>query len=225
MKDRDPIRLFLWIVLTALLVALGASYVANTSGLGITLAQISPLPTATFTSIPPTNTPSAPTDTPSPPTDTPPPPTDTPLPPTPTNTPLPPTPTSTPLPPDCAAAAASLVTLWPPNHRFVSIDVLGVTDPKGNAITLTIDSIFQDEPVDAPGSGKTGPDGWGVGSASATVRAERVEGGNGRVYRISFTADDGYGTCSKEVLVGVPEGRKGTPVDDGTLYDSTVVNP
>ena len=53
-----------------------------------------------------------------------------------------------------------------------------------------------------------------------------MAGGNGRVYRISFTADDGNGgSCTGEVLVSVPksQGKKGAAVDDGPLFDSTVV--
>ncbi len=85
-----------------------------------------------------------------------------------------------------------------------------------------IDSIFQDEAVDAPGSGNTSPDGRGVGTSTAEVRAERTAGGNGRVYHIIFTADDGNsGICSGEVLVGVPHDKKDTPIDDGPLFDST----
>jgi hypothetical protein len=64
-----------------------------------------------------------------------------------------------------------------------------------------------------------------VGTPTAEVRAERDGGGNGRVYHISFTADDGHGgTCSGEVLVGVPhdQGVEGDPADDGALYDSTI---
>jgi hypothetical protein len=126
----------------------------------------------------------------------------------------------------CSDAAPSVATLWPTNHRFVAIDVLGVTDPEGDPIAITIDSILQDEPVDAPGGGSTSPDGRGVGTATAEVRAERVGSGNGRVYHIYFTADDGHGgTCSGEVLVGVPKSEGRTPVDGGPLYDSTVVIP
>ena len=89
-------------------------------------------------------------------------------------------------------------------------------------ITITIDSIFQDEAVNAPGSGNTWPDGLGLGTNAAEVRAERVDGGNGRVYRIGFTADDGVGgTCSKVVRVGVPQGA--LVKDDGPFFDSTVI--
>ena len=51
--------------------------------------------------------------------------------------------------------------------------------------------------------------------------------GNDRVYHIGFTADDGHsGSCSSEVLVGVPHDQRGTPpVDEGALYDSTALAP
>lgn len=127
--------------------------------------------------------------------------------------------------PDCSQAAPSSGTLWPPNHQFVAIDVFGVTDPDGDAVTITIDTIYQDEPVNAPGSGNTSPDGQGIGSSTAEVRAERVGSGNGRVYHITFTAYDGNGgACSGTVLVGVPksQGKKGGPIDEGPLFDSTL---
>jgi len=131
-------------------------------------------------------------------------------------------------PPDCSAAEPSVDTLWPANHKFVAVDILGVFDPDGDAVTITVDSIWQDEPVNSTGDGNHEPDGTGVGTPSAAVRAERAGGGNGRVYHMSFTAEDGYGgSCTGVVLVGVPksEGSKGGPVDDGALYDSTVVIP
>ena len=125
--------------------------------------------------------------------------------------------------PVCSGATPSIASLWPPNHQFVNIDILGVTDPDGDEVTITIDSIFQDEAVDAENSGNTAPDGMGVGTSTAQVRAERVGTGNGRVYHISFTATDTFGGfCSGEVLVGVPVGRNDTAVDDGAMFDSTV---
>ncbi len=124
--------------------------------------------------------------------------------------------------PDCASATASPDTLWSPEHQFVAIKI-DITDPDGDGVTVTVDSIFQDEQVHTPGTGSTSPDGQGVGTSTAEVRAERDGGGNGRVYHISFTADDGRGaTCSGEVLVGVPHDQgDGGAVDDGALYDST----
>lgn len=134
------------------------------------------------------------------------------------------------LPPDCSGASPSLATLWPPNHKFVPITILGITDPDGDPIAVTIDSIFQDEPVlaNGEGAGATSPDGDGVGTGSAQVRAERNGNpgtpGNGRVYHIGFTADDGNGgTCGGVVRVCVPHDQRpaATCVDEGPLYDST----
>jgi hypothetical protein len=68
----------------------------------------------------------------------------------------------------------------------------------------------------------------GVGTGTAHVRAERFGSdkwpGNGRVYHIRFTAEDGHGGfCSSKVLVEVPFEEDGPPaIDDGALYDSTV---
>lgn len=125
--------------------------------------------------------------------------------------------------PECSAAVPNTDVLWPPNHNMVPISVNGVTDPDGDSITITIDSIFQDEPTNGLGDGDTSPDGQGVGTSTASVRAERAGNGNGRVYQIDFLADDGNGgTCSGIVTVGVPksQGRNGAPVDDGPTYDS-----
>jgi hypothetical protein len=129
-------------------------------------------------------------------------------------------------PPVCSDAMPSNNTIWPPNHEFVPIDVLGVTDPDGDDVTITIDSIFQDEPVDGRGDGNTSPDGQGIGTSTAEVRAERAGSGDGRVYHITFAARDGQGgICTGEILVGVPHDMRHSPVDGGPLYDSTVGGP
>ncbi|MEW6574608.1 MAG: VWA domain-containing protein [Bacillota bacterium] len=128
-------------------------------------------------------------------------------------------------PPDCSGAVASLSQLWPPNHKMEAIQILNVTDPDGDLVTITITGITQDEPVSGLGSGDTAPDGSGIGTDMAWVRAERDGGSNGSVYRISFIASDGRGgESSASVLVGVPhdQGVNTVCVDDGQLYDSTV---
>lgn len=135
-------------------------------------------------------------------------------------------------PPDCSAAAPSVATIWPPNHQFVGINVLGVTDPDGDPVAILIHKIRQDEPVNTNGDGSFTPDGQGVQTDTAAVRAERTGTnkvpGDGRVYHILFSGDDGRGgSCSGEVLVGVPHdlGQRKLPVDGGALYDSTAVSP
>lgn len=127
-------------------------------------------------------------------------------------------------PPDCSNAAPSVDTLWHPNHKMKSIAISGVTDPDGDPLTITVDSIFQDEPTTGTGSGDKSPDGVGLGTGTAQVRAERSGSGDGRVYHIFFTADDGNGgTCSGEVLVSVQKDQSGNPaIDQGALFDSTM---
>ncbi len=131
-------------------------------------------------------------------------------------------------PPDCSGATATPSTLWPPNHKFVPVKVTGVTDSDGDAVSVRVTSIFQDEPVlqTGTGSGKTCPDGSGIGSNTALLRAER-DGteGDGRVYRVSFTATDSAGlTCDGQVAVCVPHdlGHGGSCTDNGTTFNSTV---
>jgi streptogramin lyase len=94
--------------------------------------------------------------------------------------------------PSCGAAAPSIATIWPPNHQMVDINILGVTDDDGDSISIVIDSIFQDEPVFGVGDGNFGPDGAGVGTSTAQVRAER----SGRATAASTTSASRLTTAS-----------------------------
>lgn len=124
--------------------------------------------------------------------------------------------------PDCSEATPNTDSLFPPNHKMNDITISGVTDPDGDTVTLTIDGITQDEPTNGTGDGETSPDGDGVGTDTAQIRAERSGTGDGRVYEISFTADDGNGgMCTGSVSVGVPHDKKSTAVDSGQNFDST----
>lgn len=130
--------------------------------------------------------------------------------------------------PDCSHAAASLTELWPPNHQFVEVSVVGVTDPDGEPISITITGITQDEPLNGQGDGNTCPDAEGVATATARLRAERAGPpwvpGDGRVYHVSFTAADGDdGECSGTVTVCVPHDQRPghTCGDQAALVDST----
>jgi hypothetical protein len=126
-------------------------------------------------------------------------------------------------PPACDDAFAG--DLWPPNHKMRDLDIQGVVDPEGDEIIITIDSIVQDEPTDARGNGdgNTCPDGDGIGTGVASVRAERAGGGDGRVYHVGFTATAEGGSCQGTVQVCVPHDQGGgsTCIDQGGLFDST----
>jgi len=156
-------------------------------------------------------------------------------------------------PPDCSEAYADQECLWPPNHKMVPVSILGVTDPDGDPISITITGITSDEPTaTAKGAGgaKHAPDADGVGTDTASLRAERSGSGlekgksgagpgNGRVYEITFTASDGRGgECVGTVQVVVPHDHRRPDVDpphngpdhlcdaidDGQIYDATQIN-
>jgi len=133
-------------------------------------------------------------------------------------------------PPVCAAAAASSEELWPPRHEFEDVSVVGVTDPDDDPIAITITGIAQDEPpLLGLGAGQTCPDASGIGTDIASLLTERSgtlqTPGDGRVYHISFTAEDGRGgECSGTVTVCAPhDQRQGVAcLDGGPIFDSTV---
>jgi len=105
-------------------------------------------------------------------------------------------------PPICTAAVARPAVLWPPDHRMVAIEIDGVVDPDGDPVVITATDAVSSESEDAPGSGNTAPD---VQLDPLAVRAERSGQGDGRLYTITFTADDGRGgTCNGTVEVCVP---------------------
>ena len=131
-------------------------------------------------------------------------------------------------PPNVTVAYPSVEVLWPPNGKYVNVTVEGVTDPDGDN---TITGVTCDEPsASAEGAGgkKYAPDAMGVGTDTASLRAERSGEGNGRVYVVHFLAGDGRGEeTTGSVTVYVPHDvRKGEfiCVDDGQLYDATGLN-
>lgn len=118
-------------------------------------------------------------------------------------------------PPDCSAAFADPDVLWPPNHKFQTVTIMGVTDPDGDPVTITITDVTQDEPVNGLGDGNTASDAANINGASVDIRAERSGLGDGRVYHILFTATDDQGaTCQGDVTVSVPHDQSGAPAVD-----------
>jgi hypothetical protein len=134
-------------------------------------------------------------------------------------------------PPDCSAATASPNRLEKHDGKYQAIQILGVTDPDGDDVVITITGVTQDEPVSGKhGAGHTCPDAKFSGE-QVSVRAERngEKPKDGRIYVISFTASDNRGgTCSGKVSVCVPDKKKISKKDDGPdcvdsgqIYDST----
>jgi VCBS repeat protein/FG-GAP repeat protein len=126
-------------------------------------------------------------------------------------------------PPDCGQASASRAELWPPNHELMPIGVAGVTDSDGDQVEVRISTVSQDEPAFGDngvlGGDRHCPDAT-IDDGGLRLRSERLGWGNGRIYTVSFEADDGKGgSCRGTVQVCVPH-QHGACVDDGPVFDS-----
>ncbi|MGH3005210.1 MAG: ThuA domain-containing protein [Gaiellaceae bacterium] len=99
--------------------------------------------------------------------------------------------------------------LWPPNHKLVTIAVaVELTDATSGPGGFELASVTSDEPDAGTGPEDVPNDiqGWSVGTpdTSGTLRAERADGGDGRVYTITYTGKDQAGnttTCNTTVTV------------------------
>ncbi len=120
------------------------------------------------------------------------------------------------------------VTLWPPNHKYVTFNVsdlvTSVTDNCDNGIgvgSVQIASVSSDEPNNSGGDGNTTNDiVIAADCKSVKLRSERMGGSNGRVYTITFKATDSSGNVSMVTTkVTVPKSQNGAAaVDDGPSY-------
>ncbi len=127
-------------------------------------------------------------------------------------------------PPDCSGVTSTVTRLWPPNHAYVDVAVVGATDPDGDLTTLRIVGITTDELTQGR-RGDRCPDAIN-NVQSARLRAERVESGNGRVYTLRYRAEDpGGNSCTGFVTVCVPPTQDTGCIDDGPLFDATICPP
>lgn len=123
-------------------------------------------------------------------------------------------------PPLASAARPTIPSLWPPSHQLVAVGIAGVTDPNDNA-TITITAVTQDEPTNGLGDGNTEIDAIINSDGTVLLRAERSGKGDGRVYRIFFTASDLEGSTSGMVTVTVPLNAEQPAIDSGGSFTST----
>lgn len=124
-------------------------------------------------------------------------------------------------PPVCDDAQPSIADLWPPNHEVTVVSILGVVDPEGDPVEIHVDAVTSDEPASGPGTPQS-PDAFLLPNGTVGLRAERLGGGNGRVYEIHFTASDGADSCTGTVRVNVRHDQSGAAaIDDGQNHDAT----
>lgn len=119
-------------------------------------------------------------------------------------------------------------TLWPPNHQYETINVSDLVasasdlcDPGVSLASVKIAKVTSDEPENTAGDGNTLNDILiAANCKSVQLRSERIGGGNGRVYTITFKVTDSSGNSSTATAkVTVPKSQNGNPaVDDGPQY-------
>lgn len=117
------------------------------------------------------------------------------------------------------------VSLWPPNHEYVTLDLSDcarlVDDCEGELDIDEVGNILEvssDEPDDGNGDGNTTDDIVIVDDNTFRARAERQGGGSGRTYSIRFEAEDSEGHRVEDTcLVEVPHDQGGT--DDNGVDD------
>jgi HYR domain-containing protein len=120
------------------------------------------------------------------------------------------------------------ITLWPPDHKSTTIYVTDLVasasdlcDPGVNINSVVIASVTSDELENSSGDGNTINDiVIADGCKSVQLRAERMGGGNGRVYTITFKVTDSSGNSTTATAeVTVPSSQNGSPaIDDGPHY-------
>jgi hypothetical protein len=134
-------------------------------------------------------------------------------------------------PPDCGNNAP-MTCLWPPDHQFVPITIEAVT----GATSITATGVTSDEPTSSI-NGAGGEAKWPDAILDPLqLRLERsgLDKGQeelfGRVYEITFTAEDDLGqTCVGTRLYCVPHdesepGKACECINDGQIYDATQEN-
>ncbi|MBO6586462.1 MAG: T9SS type A sorting domain-containing protein [Gracilimonas sp.] len=129
--------------------------------------------------------------------------------------------------------------LWPPNHKYHTFSITDFVTSVEDACDANVDissvvitKVRSDEPEEQAGSnngkGKNGGGGDGNTSddiviaddgLSVDLRAERLGGGNGRVYTIFVGVVDNSGNSSEaSYQVHVPKNPNTTATDDGLTY-------
>ena len=107
-------------------------------------------------------------------------------------------------PPTISNASAAPSELWPPNKKMVDVTInYAAIDNCGQA-TCNINSVTCNESI-------SGSDYTIVDTHHVKLRADRLGGGNGRIYTITVTCADASGNASSQaVKVTVPhdQGKK-----------------
>src|SRR4030042_5654784 len=129
--------------------------------------------------------------------------------------------------PDCSNAYPSIESIYPPDGRFHTINILGIKEPENDLIKIQINEIVQDEPLDISYGGAIVPSAFyyidDEGVLSGTIKLKATIGINReqRTYSIYFTAFDSEGgSCCGMVKVCIDsEPGKKCPQNEDKRYN------
>jgi hypothetical protein len=109
-------------------------------------------------------------------------------------------------PPVVVDVTASPNILWPPNHKWVDVQIVTeVENPCAVPVSCTIVDVTSNESANGTGDGNTEPDWIVTGDGALKLRAERSGNGGGRIYTVRVRCGDDSGEGSEQtVLVVVP---------------------
>ena len=132
--------------------------------------------------------------------------------------------------PEIASVTPSSATLWPPNHKMVSITVTAVASDIVGVTSLKIVSVTSNEPDNGLGDGDTAGDIEITGDLTVNLRAERSGKGSGRTYTITVEARDAAGNASTATTtVTVPRDKgkntSASPASPDSEYKVVMANP
>ena len=122
------------------------------------------------------------------------------------------------------AIAWSPSTLWPPNHKLVTVEITATdNDTDVDPFSITVTNITENQEPPGKGCGKPtprqGPDWTGIGNTAAAadpgsattsvqLRAERCgDIKSDRVYTIELSCTDEAGSGSATLTVNVPHNK------------------
>ena len=101
--------------------------------------------------------------------------------------------------------------LWPPNHKLADIvATVTVTDICCPTPTYRLVSVTSNEPDDGHGDGATTDDIVILDDTHIQLRSERSGGGDGRIYTLTYEAEDCSGNTALDIVrVRVPHDQSG----------------
>jgi hypothetical protein len=110
-------------------------------------------------------------------------------------------------PPEIGTVSATPNVLRPPNHKMVAVSIaVDLTGACDAGSQCQIVSVSSNEPSNGTGDGDTSPDWELTGPLELSVRAERGEHLQGRIYTITIECVDAVGNASRrDVTVSVPK--------------------